>query len=641
MLADAKAVYTDTFFKALKPPKRLKVSQWAEENRYLVSNTSSEAGRWRNSRTPYLVEIMDCLSLDSPIKKVAVMKGAQVGFTEAGNNWIGYIIDHAPAASLMVLPSLDEAKKISKVRLQPLFDASPCLAAKVSEVKAKDSSNTQLMKVFPGGVLVLTGANSPKGLRSLPAKNAFLDEVDGYPGDVGGEGDPVALVDERQSTYPRRKQLIGSTPTIKGNSRIESAFEESDQRYYRLPCPYCNHYQKLEFKHLKWPKGEPARAHYECQGCKKAIEEHHKTFMLASGRWVSENSEAQPGVAGFHLSSLYSPLGWKSWADIATRWESIQKSKSVEKLKTFVNTTLGETWEEKGEAPEWRRLYERRESYKIGTVPQGVIFLTAACDVQGDRLEVEIMGWGRRKERWSIEHLIFEGDPNTDAPWVHLNSLLMKHWPHSSGLTLPISILGVDSGNNTQRVYDWVRRYPSTKVLALKGQQALPLVSGKPSVVDVKINGKRVRRGVKVWPVGTDHIKTELYGLLRVEKPTEAELKEAGGYPDGFIHFPEHDEEYFKQLTAEEKRKVTNKLGKTKYEWAKVRERNEILDLHVYNRAVAGVFGIDRWTPEKWDQMELMFASHSPILNGTANPQSKAPKKPAKPRRPVDDGSFW
>ncbi|MEO5376103.1 MAG: phage terminase large subunit family protein, partial [Alphaproteobacteria bacterium] len=393
-----------TWRDGMKPDPLLSVSEWADRYRVLSSKSSSEPGRWRTARTPYLKEIMDCLSPSSPVRRVVFMKGAQVGGSECGNNFLGYIIHQSPGPVMAVSPTVELAKRSSKQRIDPLIEESEVLRGLVKERRSRDSGNTVLAKEFTGGVLVMTGANSAVGLRSMPARYLFLDEVDGYPGDVEGEGDPIMLAERRSATFQRRKMLLVSTPKTKGLSRIEREFAASDQRYFFVPCPHCGGKQVLTFDRLRWPEGRPRDAVFVCAHCEAEIQEHHKTDMLAGGEWratapgahVVPEARLRRDAAGFHLSSLYSPVGWYSWGDAAESFEAAKKDHDL--MKGFVNTVLGLPFEEEADAPEWQRLYDRREDYPIGTVPWGGLLLSAGVDVQKDRIEVEVVAWGRAQE---------------------------------------------------------------------------------------------------------------------------------------------------------------------------------------------------------------------------------------------------
>ena len=607
---------------ALRPDPRLSVSQWADAHRYLSQTASGEPGPWRTDRTPYLREIMDCLSPNNPAERVVFMKGAQIGGTEAGNNWIGYVIHHAPGPMLAVQPTVEMAKRWSKQRVASLIDSTPVLRDRVKEARARDSGNTVQSKEFTGGILVMTGANSAVGLRSMPVRYLFLDEVDAYDFDVDGEGDPVSLASQRTITFANRKIFLVSTPTIQGLSRIEMEYEQSDRRRWFVPCPHCEGYQVLDEKQLQWPKGKPEDAAYYCVHCHAAIPSHRKSWMNARGEWRAE--APGPGkAAGFHLSGLNSP--WLSWAQIAERKAT---AKDDAAMKVYVNTIEARTWTESGEAPEWQRLYDRREDYRIGEVPAGGLFLTAGVDVQKDRIEVEIVAWGRARESWSVDYRVLQGDPVKPDVWRQLDVLMAETFTHASHTELGILRMAIDTGYATQEVYDWVRRQQSDRVIAIKGTDRLGAAIGTPSHMDVTSNGKRKRRGLLVWPVGSSFCKSELYGALRKDKPTDSELQDGVFFPAGFCHFPKYEEEYFKQLAAERLVTVKDKRGFPHREWRKLRERNEALDCRVYARAAASALGIDRFNEATWQKLEqgLTRQASVPAAADTAKPITSQPQ---------------
>jgi phage terminase large subunit GpA-like protein len=626
---------TKTFLRyardALMPPLRLTVSQWADKFRFLSQKSSAEAGKWRTSRTPYLQEIMDELSASSRTQQVVFMKGAQVGGSECGNNWLGYIMHHEPAPMMMILPTLDMARRSSRQRIEPLIESCPELLQVVAPKKQADSSNTLLEKDFKGGTLVITGANSPTGLRQMAARFLFFDEVDAFPLDAGGEGSPIDLAKARARTFSKRKFFMVSTPTIEGRSEISKAFEQSDKRYFHVPCPECNGFQKLEFEHLKFKRDDDGKlikesVHYLCMHCEYQIQNWQKTKMLARGKWIAEE-QGDGKTAGFHLSSLYSPVGWFGWDEIC--FEFLRTKHSPETLKTFINTVLGLTFKEKSEVPDWRRLYERREQYKIGIVPENVAFLTVGVDVQKDRIEYETVGWCRNKVSYSIEYGVLTGDTSATDVWSQLDAVLHKVYPKENSRNgLPIKMLAIDTGYNTQTVYNWVRKYPATRVMGVKGSDTCSTIIGQPKASDVNIKGKSIKRGLKVWPVGVGVAKSELYGWLRQDAPVGEDTPD----PYGYCHFPEYDSEFFKMLTAE---RLVSKVvkGYTRHEWEKTRDRNESLDTRVYSRAAASVCGLDRFTEENFKLLEQQNVSMLNNNNQNQNVQRKRTRN--------DDGGFW
>ncbi len=594
-------VYADFFAEGLKPDPILTVSQWAGAHRILVSISSAETGPWQNSRTPYSVDIMDALSVVSPYTEVVFMKGGQVGGTEIGNNWIGYIVDYAPGPTMAVMPTKETAKKNSKIRIQPLFDSCPRLRAKVSDPKTRDAGNTILQKDFPGGTFVMVGANSAVDLRSMPVRNLFFDEEDGYPADVGGEGDPVKLAVKRTDTFASKKKIFHcSTPTIEDRSLIEAKFNLTDQRRYFVPCPKCEHMQWLQWQQIKWEKYKPETVYYECENeqCQYPIKNWQKTKMLKNGEWRATSESTHKKLIGFHLSGLYSPVGWLDWEDCARQWEEAHNPKNLEQLKTFVNTVLGESWKDKGEAPEWKKLYLRRDDYKMNSLPEGVLFLTAGADVQKDRIEVEIVGWGRNKRTWSIDYRVFEGDTSSleANPWLSLESLLGEVWEAPNKADVLISRMAVDSGYQTQTVYAWCRKF-RPRVFPVKGSdtQSIAVGAGKP--VDVRQGRRKIRNATKMYVIGVSILKHELYGWLKLDQPDVDKPD-----PYGYCRFPQYDEEHFKRLTSETLETKWVK-GKKKYEWVAV-GRNEQLDCRVYARAAASLFGMDRFKESKWASFE-------------------------------------
>lgn len=602
---DAAIYIADQFYKGAEPDSYMSVSEWADAYRMLSSKSASEPGRWRTARTPYLKEIMDCLSPKSPIQKVVFMKGAQIGGTECGNNWIGYIMHKAPGPIMAVSPTVDMAKRNSRQRIDPLIEECTTLKSVVSSPKAKDKGNTILSKDFQGGVLVMTGANSAVGLRSMPARYLFMDEIDGYPPDIDGEGDPILLAERRTATFSKRKKIfLVSTPTIKGLSNIEREFGMTDQRYYVVPCPYCHKFQRLVWENIR---STEEAVMYECEHCHTLIAEHYKTQMLANGFW--QPSAPGDGIsAGFHLSSLYSPVGWLSWKECVDIYEKAKKNPTL--MQGFQNTILGETYEQENDAPEWQRLYEQREDYKVGTIPFGGLFLTAGVDIQKDRIECEVVAWGRQKQSWSVEYFVLDGDTAKPEVWKKLQNVLFKDYPHESGITLPIRVMCVDSGYATQDVYSFVKDYsqavwggggakasqPRT-VVAIKGQSRDTAMILSTSKADTK------KKGLKVWNVSGPVIKTELYRWLRMQRTGE----DASQF--GRCHFPQYAEEYFKQLTAERQVvRITNGYPKPVWEKDPTR-RNEALDCRVYARAAAAIYGLDRMSERGWQELEALIPS--------------------------------
>jgi len=554
--------------KVVKPPKKLTVSQWADKYRQLSSEASAESGKWRTSRAEYQRGIMDAFS-DPNIHTVVWMSSAQVGKTEILLNIIGYFIDQDPSPILLLQPTLEMAQAFSKDRLAPMIRDTKVLNGKVKDSKAKDSGNTILHKTFTGGHITIAGANSPASLASRPVRVVLCDEVDRYPVSAGAEGDPVNLAFKRSTTFWNKKRMLTSTPTIKDISRIEAAYEESDKRKFYVPCPNCGHYQVLEWKNVMWDKDKeihkPETAKYYCKKCGVGWNDAERLRAIRKGEWRAE--KPTKGVAGFWLNEIYSP--WVKLSDMVRNF--LEAKKSPHTLKTFVNTSLAETWEEdQGEQIEDNALMQRREDYTL--VPKKALLLTCGVDVQDDRLEGEIKAWGEGDESWGIKYFRLEGSPAKSDVWQDLDNIITDTYKREDGLRLKISCTCIDSGGHfTDEVYKFCKKREFRRVFAVKGSSvaAKPIIS-RPS--------KSNKLGVKLFSIGTDTAKELIFSRLQIKE-----------FGEGYMHFNKsYDEEYFKMLTAE-KRVMTMKKGRPVMVWKQIRARNEALDVTVYNIAALSI----------------------------------------------------
>ena len=588
--------WRDGFLEGLRPEQPLTVSEWADRYRKLSSKASAEPGPWRTDRTPYLREPMDCLSSESPVQRVVMMFAAQTGKTEAGSNWLGYVIDHAPGPMLCVQPTIEMAKRLSKQRLESMITETPVLSAKIAPARSRDSGNTMFSKEFSGGIMLMAGANSATGLRSAPCRYLFCDEVDAFPADVDGEGDPVSLAERRTTTFARRKILLTSTPTVKDFSRIEAEYERSDQRRFYVPCPSCGAMEWLKWGQLKWTDGRPETVRYQCEHCSQQFEELHKPAMLRAGEWRA-TAPSNGRTAGFHLSGLYSPLGWCSWEQLVD--DFLRAKGDAPALKSFVNTRLAETWEEDYAAKvSADGLMAKRLAYESGTCPEGVVLLTCGVDVQDNRLAVSVWGWGEGETGWMVWHQELMGDPTQPEVWAQMDQVLVTEWPTAGGKGLKIAQVAVDSGGHcTHEVYRYVRDRVGQGVVAIKGssKRNSPAVS-KGNKVDVNWRGKVIKRGVTLYSLGTDTIKTTLFGRLRHNETT-------GGLNFGMAA----DDEYFRQLTSE-RQALRYHRGFPIREWVKkAGDRNEALDCAVYGYAAMLLFGRRMNQATMWEQLRMQL----------------------------------
>lgn len=607
-----------------RPEPVLRVSEWADRHRMLVAETTREHGSWRTDRTPYLREIMDAMSVHHPARRVVFMKGAQIGGTEMALNVVGYVIHNAPGPMMYVNPTIELAEDTSKDKISPMIQATPELAKVVRENRSRASGNTILEKKFRGGFLKLAGANSAVSLRAKSIRFLLRDEIDAYPDDVDGEGDPLDLSEARTNTFSRNKKILDlSTPTIRDVSKIERAYLTSDQRRYFLACPACGHRDYLLWRdvahhRIEFEEGRPETAHMVCSGCGAHVDEVHKPAMLAGGEW-RPTAAGDGATLGYHLSALYSPLGWLSWAEIADRF--LKAKKDPAKLKVWVNTCLGESWREDNDTPDAAAILGRVERYPA-EVPAGVGSLVLAVDVQADRLEWKLKGYGDGEESWLIARSAIPGDPESAQVWRDLDEVIGQEWEHESGQKLRVDITVIDSNFLADHVYRFCRARVDRRVFAVRGggTQGQPLV-GRPTAS----NAYRAR----LYTLCTDTGKEIVYGRLRISRP------QPGVPSPGYMHMPDWiDEDYVAQLTAERPyRKYVRGRGSVRAWSLPGGRRNEALDQEVY--ALAGLYILGQGFIRGLGARAARYAQ--PVLGlgaPTGVPGETGPPAPAAPATP-------
>ena len=575
------------YLAAITPPPLMSIHEWAGRNLHLTSKETSRPGPYDPHVTPYLIEVLERLSPSDPCEFVYLMWGAQLGKSMGMNAALAYYMAHDPAPCLMMQPTVQLAETYSKQRIAPMIANSPALTAIIGDPKSRDGSNTLTLKEFPGGMLVMVGANAPTMMRSMPIKIAMFDEVDGYTASAGSDGNPVKLGTERTNAFPGRKILLTSTPGTKESSKIEAAYQTTGQRFYHVPCPHCGTMQRLEWERMQWKDDRHRTAYMDCisDDCTAPIYDRHKATMLPAGEWRAEFPELEEdGEAyGYHLSGLYAPLGWSpvSWPNIVRKFLAIADDPNSEVV--FVNTTLAETYEEfSGEEFDQGGLMERAEVY-AAPVPAGVAILTAGVDVQGWGVEVEIIGWGAGEESWSIDYKVILGDPTGAALWQDLESHLLQTWHHETAGPIGVTLAAIDSGFEASRVQDFCAKHRRRRWYAIRGVSG----QGKPLWPKKGKRGKK-GRGEMFYNVGIDNAKaTNWRRLQRVESGP------------GCIHFPaDRGLFWFEQLVSEAPRKVYVK-NRPRTEWVRRGSvRAEALDCRVYGYCVLHSFLNSRRTLE-------------------------------------------
>ena len=580
-------------YAAFKPPKKLTLSEWADEYAYLSAESSAEGGRWHT--LPYQKGIMDAIT-DPSIEQVTVMKSARVGYSKILNHIIAYHIHQDPCGIMVVQPTIEDASGYSKEEIAPMIRDTKVLTNLVSDAKTRDSNNTILQKQFPGGVLSLVGANSARGFRRVSRRIVLFDETDGYPASAGTEGDQIKLGIARTQYFWNRKIVAGSTPTIKDFSRIERLFEQSDQRRYYVPCPDCGHMQYLRWPNMRWEGSDTDNVSYACEECGVLIPHNKKRWMVERGEWRA----TQPGNGrhvGFHIWAAYSYSPNAEWSNLAEEFELSKHD--PEQLKTWINTTLGETWEDEyaskvGADALMERAAEAK--YEVTVPPEEALVLCMGCDVQDDRLSMSVFGFGRNEEMFLVDRKVIYGSPARADLWKQMDEVLMGQYVSQDGFEMKIESAAIDTGGHyTQETYQYVRERSQLGLIGIKGigQKGKPPL-GKPTTQDITFSGKALRRGVKLFPVGVDVIKTTLHNKLKNAEKGE-----------GYIHFyPTITHDYFEELTAE-RQVLRYKHGYQERVWMKKSNaRNEALDEMVYSWAAFERFRqrYDRRT--MWDQLE-------------------------------------
>lgn len=578
---DGRIELRDVLRSAFRVGRRLRVDEWAETYRVLTQAESAAPGPWRNEITPYLVEPMASLT-DPSVSEVVLVFPAQVGKTEVGINWIGWIIHEAPGPVMVLRPTLDDCEGFTRQRLKHLFSL-PSVRDLVAQAKSKDEAATVLLREFTGGLVILSGANAPTRLAAWPIRYLFADEVDRYPESAGTEGDPLELARRRLSAFgARSKQLVCSTPTVKGKSRLEREWAVSSQADWEVPCPRCKKYQRLIWREedgtyrLVW-QGDPwtedrLAVWYVCRHCGYQIPEDRKAYMLSRGRWRHAHPERM--VRGYRLNALSAPPGWISWSDLVREWTAAierQRAGDTTALQVFVNTRLADWWEDVGEQIEVGGLEARVEEWD--RLPERVRVVTAGVDVQENRIECEVVAWGPGQESWSLAYHIVDLDPLDPGAWEALDRLLSGTFETEDGRTLGVSVTAVDSGFRTQQVLEYCATRYRERRLAIKGiAGAKPIWDRRPR----RGRGKSNRVGI-FYLVGTDTAKDVIHAHLRIHVPGP-----------GYCHFHKRRlrevPDYFLQLASERRVRVKDKSGRIRWRWEVIseRRRNECLDCRVY-----------------------------------------------------------
>jgi len=599
----------------LQPPPNYTPAEWAEEN-IKIPLGNAIPGPIRFANAPYQIEPLNMFA-DPDCEQITLMWGAQLGKTQLLNCAMGYYIAHEPASQMMMQPSQGDLHTWLETKFNPMIEQNEALNDRVAKPRSREGVNNQNMKSYPGGFLMFAWAGSPRTMRGRSAPKIYCDEVDGY--EYNAEGHPVSLLWQRAATFgDQRKLLVTSTPTIKNASFVEKSFESGDRRRYWVPCPHCHQEILLLWSQVMWDKDAdgnhlPESAYYCCQLCGSSINDTEKRMAVQQGRWIAERDFV--GHASYHISELYS--NFRRWRDIV---RSFLEKKRTHDLQSFVNVSLAETWEEAGEQIDDHNLAERRETMQ--KIPDAAIILTAGVDVQDNRLEISLIGWGRDDESWVISHDTLYGDPSTPQMWTALDSQLMRQYETESGRKIAIRATCIDSGGHfTNSVYAFCKKNMGRRIFAIKGVGG----EGKP------ISGRPSKNNVAkcpLFPIGVDTVKDLLFARMRIQEEGP-----------GYMHFSDElNDEYFKQLTAE---KIVTRYqrGFKRRVFEKVRPRNEALDCMVYALAAYTIIGIninsfaDKLESDAEEQKNVEKSPHSPANSDTITNKLVSSKTMRRPQK--------
>ena len=625
----AVAILNHAFARAIAPRKQLSVSQWADQHRILSSKQSAEPGQWRTARNPLLREPMDCFSARSSVREVVVMFPIQLGKTEIAVNVAGYSMTERPGPIMVALPAEVSMNKWIVQKLNPMLEETRVVREVLTSTSSRDGANRREFKDFAGGQLYLEHAGSPARRKSTSVKLLIVDELDEFSANLQGCDDPLQLLSGRTSGFESLyKRLDISTPTLKGHSRIEERYTQSDQRRYHVPCPHCGHMQALEWGGLKWIVQE-GRVHgvgYVCAACGSLIDESHKPAMLAQGRW--EAAYPERSIRGYHANALYYPQGLgPSWDKLVAMWLEVQNDPA--RLKTFVNDRLAESWEDATtRAMRHNAVADRAQPYRLRSAPEGVLAITAGVDTQDNRLAVQIVGWGRGMRAWVLDYVELPGDPAGDDVWSALTELLNRPIESVRGQSLRVLSTAIDmGGHRTEAVKAYVRARQIARPMAIFGAVAntAPIL-GKGKMADVDWKGRADKRGVMIYQVGTVTAKHWLYSRLSrdADLAPDERLVNVSDELNAF---------YFNGLTSE-----TYNPAKNRFE-VKRGVRNEPLDTWIYALIAAHhpELRLHRASAADWegyaDRLKVTASSPSVAQPSSTPPAPFIPQTPGVSRR--------
>lgn len=639
-VANAVRVVREASAAAWQPPPPVDLVKWAEENIVFTKRESSFPGPYDRRNFPYFDEILRALSPDDPCKTVTLCCSAQIGKTVLGNIFVGGSMDMDPGDMLVTHPTEDNAERWSKLKLKPMLRGTARLNGLFPERTREGGDSTLFKERIDGlGAILISGANSPSSLSQVTMPRQFQDDLAKW--GTNKAGDPEAQADSRSRAVEFSKTLKASTPLVLPGCRITKNYKRGSQERYYVPCPHCGHMQTLEWENMlaTIDPDRPEAAHFTCTApdCGGVIEEHHRPAMNRAGEWRADNPKAKRRRRSFYIWSAYSLL--TSWLSIVEDWLNAKGDSEGERV--FLNDTVGRAQETSGEAPSWEKLRDRgsESPYSKGTIPTGGLVLTAGVDCQADRVEVQVVAWGREYRRWIVDHIPIQGHISTDKCRAALDAVLKQSWRNEAGNRIALDMLAIDGNAWTEDVWEWARRHPISRVIMVRGrgEETAPRLA--------RVRRERNEKGVllryarRFFNFGASIMKMALYRDLAKEDPQE---KGYVGLPKGL------DDDFYQQLTAERREERKNKAGFKVYVWTKDKNQpNEALDAHLQAEAAATRFGVRGLLDAAWQVLEEAREVAAPVSAQTdiedllaQAPGADKPPAPnaVRPQAPVNTG---
>lgn len=636
MIKSTLAIVAAAFSLGLAPDPEISMPDWAGEHLVLADGPAA-GSKWDVTETPYAPEILHYLHPSHPCNRVTVRKSGQTGVSQIAIVWFGYLIDIAPSDCMLVQPTKPAVREFHRDKLKPTIEQTEPLRRKVRPQKSRSGDgSTSTYLAYPGGSLILAGANSSADLSSKTRRYIGCDETDRYPEDLDGQGAPMAMVDARQIAYHASgdyKKFEWSTPTNEGESYITEAFEAGDQRFLYCPCPFCGWHQRLQERQLVNDPLPPYNARLRClnPSCGREIGHTWKRGMIARGVFIPTAPDTD-GVIPPDAIPAAEVQGWRTldmggtrdmgarhpsfhvdtFVSNLTTWDKlVEKKIEAERnprfAKGYYNLWLGQAYQATGEVPDAERLAEKALDYALGHLPDRTLFCTGFCDVQHGFLKWGVYAWDRDMTGWMIDRGVISGDPSQPDVWRKLASVVVKRYPNAAGRVFPVEAFGVDSGYLSNQVYLFTRTRPNVYATDGRGRPSHPPV-GPASPVDVTAAGKTIRGGAKIWPLGTWSLKAETYGALA--QTLQGPGEDGRPLPGALVHDRGFRPDDFHELTAEAL--VEEDVnGRRIRRWAKRKkgQANEWLDIAVGCRALAYHLYAGYMQPADWDEMEKLRLS--------------------------------